>query len=164
MDWYLIYTKPREERTALLNLQQQGFECYLPMLQIEKLKHKGVCVIEEPLFKRYLFIRLDTSHEAKGWGSIRSTKGVSRLVTFGQAPASIDENLVENIRMECSQQGQPVSLFKPKERLMIEQGAFAGLEAIFEMTDGEGRAMVLIQLLSKPCRLPIPAANLRKIG
>jgi len=29
--WYLAYTKPREERIAEANLQQQDFEVYLPL-------------------------------------------------------------------------------------------------------------------------------------
>lgn len=28
--WFLVYTKPRQETIAVLNLQQQGFETYLP--------------------------------------------------------------------------------------------------------------------------------------
>ena len=30
-DWYLAYTKPRQEDLARVNLEQQGFESYLPL-------------------------------------------------------------------------------------------------------------------------------------
>lgn len=33
---------------------------------------------------------------------------------------------------------------------MIVEGAFAGLKAMYQMADGEGRVMVLIELISKP--------------
>ena len=39
MHWYLIYTKPRQEKVALQNLEQQGYQCYLPLLPKEKLRH-----------------------------------------------------------------------------------------------------------------------------
>jgi len=75
MNWYLIHTKPRQENAALLNLEQQGYECYLPILLAEKLRQGSLSVIEEPLFPRYLFIRLDPSGGSQSWAPIRSTRG-----------------------------------------------------------------------------------------
>ena len=31
--WYLAYTKPRQEAVAHVNLEQQGFEAYLPLFK-----------------------------------------------------------------------------------------------------------------------------------
>lgn len=31
--WYLAYTKPKQESVALVNLEQQGFEAYLPLFK-----------------------------------------------------------------------------------------------------------------------------------
>jgi len=165
MYWYVIHTKPKQEQRALLNLEQQGYECYLPMLTAEKLRQGEVSVVEEPLFPRYLFIRLDVSQSGKSWGPIRSTMGVSHLVTFGTEPAKVDERLIETLRAQkdvlCS---QPQRLFDQGERVLITDGPFAGIEAIYQMNDGESRAMVLIELLSKPAQLKISPANLRKIS
>ena len=165
MHWYVIHTKTRQEQRALLNLQQQGYECYLPVLTAEKLCQRGMYVVEEPLFARYLFIRLDTSLSGKSWGSIRSTKGVSCLVTFGTEPAKIDERLIEILRAQkdvlCS---QPQRLFTQGERVLVTDGPFTGIEAIYQMNDGENRAMVLIELLSKPTQLKISPASLRRIS
>ena len=45
---------------------------------------------------------------------------------------------------------------------MIKEGPFKGIEAIYQMDDGEMRAMVLIELLQKPTRLEVDINNLRK--
>jgi transcriptional antiterminator RfaH len=165
MSWYLVHTKPRQEKTALQNLEQQGYECYLPMLSAEKLRQRVLSVIDEPLFPRYLFIRLDTGLSAKGWGPIRFTKGVSRLVSFGNEPAKIDDRLVHLLHsQENTHQTQPQRLFSNGERVMIVEGAFAGLEAIYQLTDGEGRVMVLIELISKPVQMRVAPASLRKLA
>ena len=165
MSWYLIYTKPRQERRALINLEQQGYECYLPLLPVEKLRRHVLSVVEEPLFGRYLFIRLDVNQSGKSWIPIRSTKGVSHLVTFGAEPAKVDEQLIQLLREQndvfCN---QPQQLFKSGERLHITEGPFAGIEAVYQMSDGEGRAMVLIELLSKFVQLKVSPASLRKIN
>lgn len=165
MYWYVIHTKPRQEQRALLNLEQQGYECYLPVLAIEKL-HQGVLsVAVEPLFSRYLFIRLDVSQSGKSWSPIRSTKGVSHLVTFGKEYAKVDEKLIDALRSQGDVlYNQPQRLFAEGERVMVTDGPFAGIEAIYQMSDGESRAMVLIELLSKPTQLKISPANLSKIS
>ena len=81
--WYLIHTKPRQEHIALTNLERQGYTCYLPLLRVEKIRRRKAEVVSEPMFARYLFVRLSTSDNAPSWAPIRSTLGVSQLVRFG---------------------------------------------------------------------------------
>lgn len=165
MNWYLIHTKPRQENTALLNLEQQGYECYFPRLPAERLRQGVLSVIEEPLFPRYLFIRLDPSGGSQSWGPIRSTKGVNRLVSFGSEPAKVGSGLVEMLR---AQEGircrQPQRHFIPGERVELRSGAFAGMEAIYQISDGERRVLVLIELLNRPVQMSVAPASLRKVG
>ncbi len=164
MHWYVIHTKPRQEQRALVNLAQQGYGCYLPLLATEKLRQGALKVVQEPLFARYLFISLDTSQSGKSWAPIRSTQGVSRLVTFGTEPAKVDPTLIEALR--ASSDGlreRPERLFQQGDRVQIKDGAFAGLEAVYQMPNGESRAMVLIEILSKPVRLTLSPASLSKV-
>ena len=165
MHWYVIHTKAQQEQRALFNLEQQGYECYLPLLSLEKLRKGIISVIEEPLFPRYLFIHLEVNQSGKSWAPIRSTLGVSRLVTFGNEPTKVDDHLIETLRAQKESLGKhPQSLFTKDERLVITDGPFTGLEAIYQMHDGERRAMVLINLLSKTVPLKISADKLRKIN
>jgi transcriptional antiterminator RfaH len=98
LNWYLLHTKPREEARALLNLEQQDYPCYCPMISTEKQRRGKVKVISESMFSRYLFIQLDASPNGKGWHSIRSTPGVSGLVMFGTEYAKIDEQVIQCLR------------------------------------------------------------------
>ncbi|MBC2771028.1 transcription/translation regulatory transformer protein RfaH [Pusillimonas sp. 7-48] len=162
MHWYLIHTKPRQEACALQNLQQQGYTCYLPQLFHEKLQRGKVVVCQEALFPRYLFIQLGDDAMAQSWAPIRSTRGVSRLVTFGTQPKKIDNTLVDALRQQEALHTRPVPLFQPGDRVQITQGPFSGIEGLFQITDGERRAMVLIELLSKPVRVPVMPEALAK--
>ena len=122
-------------------------------------------VTDEPLFPRYLFIRLGQGDSARSWAPIRSTKGVSRLVSFGVEPAKVADSLVEALRVrESSVQAEPERLFKPGERVRLTEAPFAGIEGIYQMADGERRVMVLIELLSKQVRVRVAPADLRKVG
>ena len=165
MHWYLVHTKPRQEACALQNLNQQGYDCYLPLLSSEKLLKGQVSKTTEPLFPRYLFIRLDTSHSAKSWSPIRSTRGVSKLVSFGNQPARVADELVELIRArESSGDIEEKRLFKPGEPIRVVDGPFAGVEGIFQALDGTQRVMILIELMSKSVRMAVAPTSIRRAG
>lgn len=39
--WYLVYTKPRAESTARLNLERQGYDSYLPLVRQPRTRQGG---------------------------------------------------------------------------------------------------------------------------
>lgn len=161
--WYLVHTKPRQEHIARMNLERQGYTCYLPQLRVEKVRRRVAGVIVEPMFPRYLFIRLETGPQGKSWTPIRSTLGVSRLVHFGVQATRIDDQMIDIIRQREAE--QPVeALFHTGDVVIIADGPFAGLEAVFRTTDAEQRSIILLELLSKQVSLAIDPSQLRKVG
>ena len=162
-NWYLIHTKIRQERVALENLERQGFACFLPTILAEKLRRGALQVMKEPLFPRYLFIRLGTGVESQSWSPVRSTVGVSRLVTFGQTPAKIDDALISDLRAKTESTEVQLRHFEAGEPVMVTDGPFVGVEAIYQMTDGEGRVMVLLNILSKDVKMAVAPASIRKV-
>jgi transcriptional antiterminator RfaH len=161
--WYLIHTKPRQEALALTNLSRQGFECYMPMLRLQKIRQRKTALVAEPMFPRYLFIRLDTSGSGQSWSPIRSTLGVNQLVRFGGQPAKVDGQLIDLIRSR-EQGTQAQALFSAGDNVTVADGPFAGLEAIYQNTDAESRSMILLNILSKPVAMRIDTASLRKVS
>lgn len=165
MYWYLVYTKLRQERCALENLQRQDYQCYFPTIPFERFRQGRLTIANEPLFPRYLFIRLGQGDAAKSWAPIRSTRGVSRLVTFGIEPARVHDGLIELLQaQEASMQAEPERLLKLGERVCLTEAPFAGIEGIYQMPDGERRVMVLIEMLSKPVAVRVSPASLRKVS
>jgi len=53
-------------------------------------------------------------------------------------------------------------MFKPRERVRLGAGAFTGIEGIYQITDGEHRAMVLIEFLSNLVRVSVAPSILRR--
>ena len=163
-NWYLIHTKIRQERVALENLERQSFECFLPLMRAEKLRRGALQVVQEALFPRYLFIRLGTGLESQSWTPIRSTMGVSRLVTFGQTPAKIDDELIAQLQVKSDSTEVQLRHFAPGEQVVVTDGPFVGVEAIYQMADSEGRVMVLLNILSKQVKMSLPPGNIRKVN
>jgi transcriptional antiterminator RfaH len=165
MDWYLILAKPKQEKVALVNLQQQGYECYLPLIKLEKLRRQKLRLVEEALFPRYLFIHLNTSSSGQSWAPIRSTLGVSQMVRFGNEYAKVDAKVIEFLQFHDQERdASPQHLFQPGESVLITQGPFSGLNGIYQLTDADKRVMILIELLNKPVQLHIDPSALQKDG
>ncbi|MCS6811192.1 MAG: transcription/translation regulatory transformer protein RfaH [Tepidimonas sp.] len=160
--WYLVHTKPRQEERALDNLQRQGYPCFLPQVPVERMRAGRRIVQPVALFPRYLFIQLRTDGQGPSWAPIRSTLGVTRLVAFGAQPARVPEAIVAQLQQQVAElSAAPQPLFQPGQTVRITQGPFAGLEAIYQMPDGEESAIVLLTLLQRECRAALPLAQLR---
>ncbi len=168
MKWHVIHTKVREEFRALENLQAQGFDVFLPTCQVQKKLQGKIQVATEPLFPRYLFIRL--SDVTSNWYPIRSTRGVSQLLRFGNSiePVEITEAIVDCLRQRCVKEEPLHELFKPGEMIEITQGPFKGCVGFFEklqtLPDGLSRAMLLVELLGSVQKIQIQLSQLRKLS
>jgi len=163
LSWYLVHTKPRQEDIALANLERQGYECYLPQMRIERVRRRKAEVATEPMFPRYLFIRLDSSDQGKSWSPIRSTLGVSQLVHFGARAANVDDTLVDLLRQR-ERALSTQAMFASGDSVVIADGPFAGIEAIYQTADAERRAFILLEILAKPVSMHIDAGRLRRAG
>jgi transcriptional antiterminator RfaH len=69
--WYLSYTKPKQESVALVNLEQQDFEVYLPLFKKFKKTEQGPVALFEPMFPRYILFR--PSRPEQSISVVRST-------------------------------------------------------------------------------------------
>ncbi len=153
--WHVVHTKPRAEARALENLERQGFEVFLPMISMQKVRLAKLANVTEPMFSRYLFLR--TTRAMEDLSVVRSTLGVSQLVRFGTVPAKVPNAWVDAMRT------QPVvqeTLHQQGDKVVLGDGMLKGLEAIYMQPDGELRAMVLVELLSKPHLISYEVASL----
>ena len=163
--WSVVRTKPRQENVAVTNLARQGYEAYMPMIRLEKLRRRKKELVEEPMFPAYLFVRISGYEPGRTWVPIRSTTGVKQLVRFGGQPAKVDERLIDALRArELAQQDRPAQLFTPGERVLLVEGPFAGIEAVYRMEDAAQRCMVLLEILSRPVQVRLGLASVRKVG
>jgi transcriptional antiterminator RfaH len=160
--WFLVQTKPQQEMRALENLQQQGVNAFCPQVLVEKLLRGKRKVSKEVLFANYLFVEFDD--KAVSALSINYTRGVNRIVSFGNTPSQVPAQLVAQLmeREEQSDQSMITELPEKGENLEILDGPFRGLNAIFSQIDGDSRAIVLITILSQKVRAVMPLRNLSR--
>ncbi len=156
--WYVCQTKPRQEALAVRKLEEQRYEVYLPMLTTWQKMKQGWRRNEQVMFPRYGFVRC--AHPEQSIAPIRSTPGVTSLVTFGNIPATIDNTLVESIRQLAKRYDSPehdtAAPFKVGENVEITDGPLKGLSGIVS-TVAQERVVVLLTLLGreKPVAIPL---------
>jgi transcriptional antiterminator RfaH len=160
--WWVVQTKPQGEALAIAHLEQQGMTTYCPMFRQESIRRRQVKVNTVPLFPRYVFVLADLNAK-ETVHTIRSTAGVSRLIKVGDQPSTVKSDVIDQIRvLEASHLQHIDQHFKADDAVLITDGLYQGLEAVYQMENGMARAVVLLNLLQHPTRLTIDKTQLKK--
>ena len=149
--WYAVHTKPRQETVAEQHLQRQEYEVYLPRILKYRRRRGNIVQVIEPLFPRYLFIRLNLAVDNAA--PIRSTTGVSNMVRFGSRIRSIPDEVIEFLQRSADED-KGLHVLKPPplskgDAVVVLDGPFAGIAGIFVAEKGEDRVMILLQCLGR---------------
>ena len=159
--WYLVYTKAKEEKKAKENLENQGFEIFLPMISYEKMDLSKPDSLET-MFPRYLFIKINT--ERDNWTHIKSTRGVSHLVVFGQKLAAVPHQVVAFLKARVDDNNiarHKITRqeYQQDDKLVIKEGILKGRGARFLSKNSKERVRILLRLLNQLVTAEIPASD-----
>jgi transcription antitermination factor NusG len=137
--WYAVYTRPRWEKKVAALLQQSGVESYCPLNKVRRKWSDRIKLVEEPLFKSYVFVKVDES----GRSAVRLTDGVINFVYWDGKPAIVKDKEIEAIRLflEEYENVQLVKLeLKPNDRVRVVAGP---------LMDAEGKVLEVKHKVAK---------------
>jgi len=147
MHWYVISTKPHQEKQAELHIKQCGIECFLPLLKESKIIRRMRKTVIEPLFPGYLFARFDLD---KHYRAVSYATGVRKIVEFGSGPVELDSTMIDAIKERLNDGYVTLMPVRPVhgQVVQIKGGPLAGLQAVFmrEMTN-RNRVLLLLNTL-----------------
>ncbi len=142
--WYAIYTKPRWEKKVHALLTEKKIESYCPLNKVRKKWSDRIKTVEEPLFKSYVFVRVNDEEQTK----VRLTSGVMNFVYWQGKPAIIPAKEIDTIRKFLNEyenvMTEPIQL-KEDGRVAIRQGFFMDHEAKILKIEGN---RVKVEILS----------------
>jgi transcriptional antiterminator RfaH len=153
--WYVVYSKPQKEEYAKLHLSSKGLEVFFPRLLLPESNKQRRKIV--PLFPNYLFVRLNLLSDEYYWASW--SPGVSRIVNFNGHAASIEDNIVELLKMKSAGLGiiPARSNLKVGQEVRITTGPLEGLLGIIqEPPSAKGRVRILLQLLNRQTNVEVP--------
>jgi len=126
--WHAVYTKPRWEKKIHALFAAKGLESYCPLNKVRKKWSDRIKVIEEPLFKSYVFVKVGEEEKTK----VRMTNGVINFVYWAGKPAIIKEKEIETIKKFLNEYesviAEPLTL-RSDMKVRIQRGAFMDKEA-----------------------------------
>ena len=137
--WHVLYTKPRNEKKVAERLSSAGYTVYCPLQKVRRQWSDRVKVVEEPLFKGYLFIKI----EEKIRDEVFTFPGTVRYLFWLRRPAVVREEEIHTIQKwlgEYDHEDIDISDIKPGDYVRITSGQFSGEEAILlDRTHSQGR-------------------------
>lgn len=159
--WYVAYTRPRMEQTALVNLERQAFETYLPLYKTCRRTPEGFQPGYETMFPRYVFLR--PSNERQSLAPVASTRGVCGLVRFGGEVARVRPELLRQIRKFEQERNRVeldnISPIQPGARVRMRRGGFKGIEGLV-IAVARQRVTFLLEMLGREQQVTVDHSEL----
>jgi transcriptional antiterminator RfaH len=154
-EWFILQFKPNAYHQANKNLNQQGFETFLPLYDATSRNASRFINANRPLFPGYMFITFDRT-ESK-WHKINNTYGVSRLLTFNSTLKSIPATFINNLMERYDSSGKllPIKKLKKGGQVKISKGPFANFIATIEKYEDDQRVWVLMNLMGRKSKIQI---------
>jgi len=113
---------------VLKRLEDQGFEAYLPIVDVKRQWSDRIKLVSVPLFNSYIFVKIKKNELI----AIRNTQGVVFVVAFKNEVATIPDSEIESIRRFVAAKQE---IFVEETRRLrkgaavrIVDGPFAGME------------------------------------
>ncbi len=126
--WLAVYTKPRWEKKIDKLLKERNIESYCPLNKVHRKWSDRMKLVEEPLFKSYVFVHVNDAEEK----TVRQAEGVLNFVYWLGKPAVIKTTDIERIK-KFLKEYDDVEAFaldlEPNTRVIIKSGLLMDKEA-----------------------------------
>jgi len=150
MHWYAIQTKPGGEETARQSIASLDLETFLPRAKRERVVGGAVRHFIRPLFPSYLFARFCPAHYLH---LIRYSRGVCRVVSAGETPLPVEDQIILEIGARRGADGYvqlEEKAWRPGDAVRVEEGPLRGCCGIFErQLDDRRRVVILLHAIQQ---------------
>ena len=129
MNWYALYTKPRNEKKVEEQLHKMGLEVFCPKVTVVKQWSDRKKKVSQPLIPSYVFIKIKEQER----DLVFSVSGVVRYLFFLGKPAIIKESEINAMKETLNHDFKVVGVMdlEKGQKFTIEEGTFKGQEATF---------------------------------
>ncbi len=161
--WFVVQTNAREDKLAVMGLQQKGIEVYQPQMQRYVFHARKKILKNYPLFPGYIFVCTDDSeislHQVK-W-----CRGVGRVLPDNSQPVPVPDEFVSGLMGLESEDGvitKPVD-YQPGDLVKVKSGPMKDVYGIFEAWGSDDdRVRILIDLVGNQAKVMMHPSMLEK--
>jgi transcriptional antiterminator RfaH len=144
MNWYAIYTKPRNEKKVADKLEALGIEAYCPMVTSVKQWSDRKKKVSAPVLPSYVFVKLTETRR----NEVFAVPGVVRYVFWLGKPAIIREAEIAVLKEYLLQDYTLVvhTTLQRGDKLIVSSGPFKGQEGVIKNSTNSKIQLVLESL------------------
>jgi len=141
--WYAVYTKSRAEKKVYAELERKGIESYLPLKPERRQWSDRVKVIEEPLIRGYVFVRVSN----KEYYDVLVIPGALRYVCFEERPAVIPDCQIADLKIFMEYVGADLEVTSERirkgDRVRVVTGPLKNVRG--EVVEVRGKRRILLR-------------------
>ena len=130
MNWFVIYTKSRQEKKVALELEKMGITVYCPMINQIRQWSDRKKKVEVPLISSYVFVQVkEREREA-----VFEVPGIVRYVYWLEKPAIVRDEEIAVMKTWLSTQTVEAKVegLRRGDRMKVSSGVFEGKEGFVE--------------------------------
>lgn len=159
--WYAVQTKPKQVARAEANLRGWGVETLAPHVCESERSTRCEGSRVTPLFFNYMFARFDAEAQL---AKVRLTRGVQRVVGFGEYATPVDDAIIALIRSRIGSDGLVrLNGLVPGDAVEIVDGPLRSIGGVFERhLRGTDRVLILLTTIGSPARVQVASLSVRK--
>jgi transcription antitermination factor NusG len=144
MEWFALYTKPRNEKKVAENLASLGIEVYCPLVTTIKQWSDRKKKVESPLISSYVFVKIEEANRK----DVFQVAGVVQYVFWLGKPAKIKPHEIEALKTQLAAPVVKVTLetWTPNAQIQINEGPFKNQMAVVEKVSTNKVTLILKSL------------------
>lgn len=156
--WRVFYTQSRAEKQCEARLDERRIEVFLPKCEVVRQWKDRKKKVIEPLFRNYLFARVDEQERLR----VLKTPGIVRCVSFGAALAEVDAAEIEQLKIAEQDPARLRLVDFPLpplgEVVTITEGPLRGLRGEVLEHRGQYHLLLRVTAIRQAVRVHVPGA------
>lgn len=155
--WFALYVAPRHEKVVDRQLNQIGYETFLPLYRSRRKWSDRVKTVDLPLFPGYLFCRLDPASPLK----VVSLPSVWQVVRGGPNGGALTSEEIDAVRRitELGRSVEPFNDLAVGEQVRVESGPLAGIRGVLVGFRGSSRLVVSVEQIQRSVMVEVDRAD-----
>ncbi len=162
-NWYVIYTKSRQEKTLSDKLSAAGYEVYLPLVRKQSQWSDRKKIVEVPLFNSYVFIKNVYEKE-----KLRDFKGFVGFLVYNKMPARVTAKEIEILKsviqygFDISDTGD-TNILDKGSKVMVMTGPLKGMTGELVSIADHDWFIINFENFGNSIQVRVPSNILKKI-
>ena len=147
--WYAVWTRSRQEKSAAAILATLGVQHYLPLKSEVRQWSDRKQPVTVPLFSGYLFVRIVSARNRRL--DVLKTPGIAGFVGNQTGPLPVPDQQIEDIRtvLETRVECNVFPLLNEGDCVRVVRGPLTGVEGRLVRTNSSTRLSISIQMIHK---------------